>query len=104
GQRLPTIAEWEAVMAKDPDEYNKTHHQISSHPGPVRQEAPNSLGLFDMNTLVWEWVYDFNSSLVTGDARSDGSADIQLFCGSQGLGINSTSDYESYMRYALRSS
>ena len=35
----------------------------------------------DLHGLVWEWVSDFNSATVTGDARGDTGLDRQLFCG-----------------------
>ena len=46
----------------------------------------NFCGVHDLHGLVWEWVADFNTAMVTGDARGDTGLDRQLFCGSGSQG------------------
>jgi len=117
GKRLPTLDEWEFVAAAymdNPRGYdNPDYRQIIldwySKPNP---ETPASVGttyknywnVYDMHGLVWEWVSDYNSSLITGESRADSSLDRQLFCGSGAIGANDVKDYAAFMRYSFRSS
>ena len=64
----------------------------------------NDAGVWDLHGLVWEWVEDFNSSLVTGESRADAALERSLFCGSGALGASAFLDYAAFMRQALRSS
>jgi formylglycine-generating enzyme required for sulfatase activity len=57
-----------------------------------------------MHDLVREWVEDFNSALVTGESRADGSLDRSLFCGSGSIGAADFRDYAAFMRFAFRAS
>jgi formylglycine-generating enzyme required for sulfatase activity len=57
-----------------------------------------------LHGLVWEWVADFNTAMVTGDARGDTGLDRQLFCGSGSQGARDVQNYPAFMRYAFRSS
>ena len=41
--------------------------------------------------LVWEWVADFNTAMVTGDARGDSGLERSLFCGSGSQGARDVS-------------
>ena len=117
GKRLPTTAEWEyAARASSarPDGENdpqfrrqvlewyaqpsvKNLPAVASHPA-------NFFGVRDLHGLVWEWVADFNTAMVTGDARGDTGLDRKLFCGSGSEGSNDRDNYPAYMRYAFRSS
>ncbi|MFA5057787.1 MAG: SUMF1/EgtB/PvdO family nonheme iron enzyme, partial [Opitutaceae bacterium] len=63
---------------------------------------PNFYGARDLLDLVWEWVDDFNSAMVTGDSRGAGAAG--LFCGSGATGSRDPSDYAAFMRTGYRSS
>ncbi|KHD89479.1 MAG: hypothetical protein OM95_03745 [Bdellovibrio sp. ArHS] len=110
--RLPTIAEWEYVASipfrRGPalqtlilEWYGKS----SEWPLPaVMSRMANSYGVHDMHGLIWEWVEDFNSSLVTGESRADTALDKNLFCGAGAAGAADPSDYAAFMRYAFRSS
>lgn len=112
GRRLPTIQEWEYV-ALSPFKGNEDIKAIilewygkgAEWPlAGVKQKAANQAGVFDMHGLIWEWVEDFNSSLVTGESREDGALDKNLYCGAGASGAADPSDYAAFMRYAFRSS
>jgi formylglycine-generating enzyme required for sulfatase activity len=53
---------------------------------------------------VWEWVQDFNSLLMTAEARDDGSSDPALFCGGGSFASRDAADYPTFLRYAFRGS
>lgn len=117
GKRLPTLAEWErtAVASEtEPDgrELPAFHQRILDwygQPTPstlaeVKSTFRNYWGAWDMHGLVWEWVADFNTALVTGESRGDAGLDRGLFCGSGSVGAADFRDYAAFMRYAFRSS
>lgn len=107
--RLPTRAEWEwAARAGRPDEIARI---LAWYGKPVRGPLPavgttvaSPDGVWDLHGLVWEWVEDFNTALVTGESRADPGLERDLFCGSGALGAASFEDYAAFMRYAFRSS
>ena len=116
-RRLPTVQEWEFVarasetttdgtMSKDfnqriLDWYSK---EPSQSPDQIRSTFKNAYGVYDMHGLVWEWVEDFNSALVTGESRGDTGLERRLFCGAGSIGSADPTDYASFMRLAFRSS
>ena len=117
GARLPTEAEWELVARagelsvngqRDPAWADRIAQWYASpSAGPERnvgEAPPNRWGVRDMHGLVWEWVLDFNSVMVTSDSRSTRSEDVNTFCGAGALGARDVSDYATFMRTAFRSS
>jgi len=117
GKRLPTTAEWELAAAagyEQPDGRNEeaTRRDLYAwlaRPVPAVLPAVGSLrpdfhGVRGLHGLVWEWVDDFNSALVTGESRADAGLERDLFCGAGTVGARDPSDYAAFMRQALRSS
>lgn len=117
GKRLPTTAEWELAAAAgftvaegraDP-EFRRAIARWYGTPSPLVLPAVNSgptnfFGLRHLHGLVWEWTSDFNSALVTGDARGDTGIERQLFCGAGSQGASDRNNYPAFMRFGLRSS
>lgn len=117
GKRLPTRAEWELAAGasatradgeKDP-EFTRALLDWYAAPSPRRLpevggRPPNYFGIYDLHGLVWEWVADFSTEMVTGDARGDSGLDRQLFCGSAAAGSGDPANYAAFMRYGFRSS
>jgi len=116
GKRLPTVAEWEyAALASStrPDGENDAAFkrqvlQWYSTPSPAKMPTvggpANYWGVRDLHGLAWEWVLDFNTAMVTGDSRSDGGIDVQLFCGAGSQGAQDVENFPAFMRYGFRSS
>ncbi len=117
GKRLPTTSEWEIAAAASPtrpDGENDADFQRQiaawhSAPSPGRLSAvgggrANCFGVLDLHGLVWEWVSDFNTAMVTGDARGDAGLERRLFCGSGSQTAKNPTDYAAFLRFGLRSS
>lgn len=117
GKRLPTEDEWEFAALADgtrPDaskdqEFLKKLLEWYSKPsgGPLPSAAKaeaNFHGIRGLHGLVWEWVGDFNSTMVVGDSRGDNSLERKLFCGGSSLLASDVGNYAAFMRYAFRSS
>jgi sulfatase modifying factor 1 len=117
GKRLPTTAEWELAAAagytspdgKADEALKRDLYAWLARPVPaVLADAatvrPNYYGIRGLHGLVWEWVDDFNTALVTGESRADAGLDRELFCGAGSIGAKDTTDYAAFMRAALRSS
>ena len=117
GKRLPTTAQWELAAAagytrpdgRNDEAFNRDLYAWLGRPAPdvlpsVATARPNFYGVRGLSGLVWEWVEDFNSAMVTGESRADAGVDPNLFCAAGAVGAKDTSDYAAYMRSALRSS
>jgi formylglycine-generating enzyme required for sulfatase activity len=116
GKRLPTTAEWElaaAASATRPDgrtdpayRQHILHWYSERAPSvlpPVGSTFRNYWGAYDLHGLVWEWVLDYNTSLVTGESRNDSDLDLKLFCGTGSVGASNFDDYAAFIRFAFRS-
>ncbi len=116
GKRLPTTAEWELAAgagfterdgAKDADFQAEVARWYAT-PSPAVQPdvggRANVFGVRDLHGLVWEWTSDFNSGMVTGDARGDSGLERQLFCGAGSVGAKDTGNFAAFMRFGFRSS
>lgn len=117
GKRLPTTAEWELAASagytradgqNDP-QLNRDLYAWLSRPSPAVLPAaatakPNFYGVRGLHGLIWEWVEDFNTAMVTGDTRGDSGLDPNLFCGAGSIGSKDPGNYAAFMREALRSS
>jgi formylglycine-generating enzyme required for sulfatase activity len=117
GARLPTEAEWEVAAAasptqkdgrKDPvwraqilDWYGRPNGATTPKVGGT---AANVWGVRDLHGVVWEWVLDFNSMLITTDPRSAADKSITRFCGAGGISATDKDDYPTFMRLGFRSS
>ncbi|MGE0761739.1 MAG: formylglycine-generating enzyme family protein [Bdellovibrionales bacterium] len=118
GMRLPTMAEWEYLAAasetktdasQDPAFLRQilewySQPQESTTLSKVGRRPKNLYGLHDLHGLIWEWVYDFNSSLVAGEGRTESSLNRELFCGSGAMAGGNKENYAAFMRFAFRSS
>lgn len=116
-KRLPTTAEWELAAsagftqsdgASDP-EYRRAVARWYGSPTPLvlpaaKSGPANLRGLYNLHGLVWEWTSDFNSALITGDARGDTGIERSLFCGAGSQGASDRNNYPAFMRFGLRSS
>jgi formylglycine-generating enzyme required for sulfatase activity len=117
GRRLPTTAEWELAAragytgpdGRNDEQLNRDLYAWLARPvpavfGDAAAARPNFHGVRGLHGLVWEWVSDFNTAMVTGESRADTGLERNLFCGAGSAGAKDTGDYAAFMRAALRSS
>lgn len=115
--RLPTWHEWERAAAADETRSDargdpQWRQQIldwyarsGGAPLPaVGQRSANRYGLRDLHGLVWEWVEDVGSLLVSGDSREQGDPDLLKYCGSGALELEQKEHYAVLMRVAMLTS
>lgn len=117
GKKLPTGDQWEfaaranetkADATQDPvfrqrilDWYALTSRETLPAVGSTFK---NLHGIYDMHGLIWEWVLDYNTVMITGESRADSGIDRKLFCAAGAVGGADPSDYAAYMRFGFRSS
>jgi formylglycine-generating enzyme required for sulfatase activity len=114
GKRLPMEAEWEFAAnpypAGDPRsrEVAEAILRIYSRPRaalPAADDAPaDPHGVRGLHGVIWEWVEDFNASLVSTDSRQSRDRERDRFCGGASVGAGDVKDYATFMRLAFRSS
>jgi formylglycine-generating enzyme len=117
GARLPTWYEWELVGAasqsiadaRDDPAWRQTildwYARPAGQPLPdVGRTAANFYGIRDVHGLVWEWVLDLGSMMVSADNREQGDPDVKRFCGSGALTLEQKDNYAMLMRIATLSS
>ena len=117
GARLPRWHEWELAAAasataadarNDPawrqqilDWYSKSAR--ASLPAAGASPA-NYYGVRDLHGVVWEWVEDAGSMLVSDDSREQGDPNRNRFCGSGAIDLEQKENYAMLMRIAMLSS
>jgi len=116
GARLPTETEWEYVARADASRPDASRdpafvRQIlawyarpAATIGDVGRSGPNLFGVRDLHGLVWEWVEDFNASMVSADDRARDDDQASRVCGGAASGASDPADYAAFMRFAFRSS
>lgn len=114
GKRLPTLAEWEIASNAPPKNiaYSSiTNYILQWYEKPALPVLPNikstyqnTFGLYDMNGLIWEWTFDFNSFISTGDSRNTANDDRNLFCAGASINVTNREDYAAFLRYGFRGS
>lgn len=106
GKRLPTTTEWEYYSdAGSPESetillrwYEKSQEILK----PIKQGKPNKYGIYDAVGVIWEWVDDFSSAIMSGDSREGPMRD--MFCAGASLNAKNPTQYAAFIRYAFRSS
>jgi formylglycine-generating enzyme required for sulfatase activity len=117
GARLPRWDEWEFAAAAsvvkpdardDPEWRQKILDWYSSSARgalPSAGASPaNYYGVRDLHGVVWEWVEDAGSMLVSDDSREQGDPNRNRFCGSGAVSLEQKENYAIMMRVAMLSS
>jgi formylglycine-generating enzyme required for sulfatase activity len=117
GKRLPTTAEWERAAAagfttaEGVTEPGFSATVLAWYTRPSPETLPvagggraNFFGARDLHGLVWEWVDDFNTAMVTGESRGDTGLERTLFCGAGAAGARDLTNYPAFIRVGFRSS
>lgn len=117
GGRLPTWHEWELVAAADElrkdarDDARWRERLLRWYSRPsgraimdVGKTPKNVYGIYDLHGLVWEWVDDFASVMVSTDSREQGDPDLLKFCGAGAIAVSDRENYAVLMHLALLSS
>jgi sulfatase modifying factor 1 len=117
GARLPTWYEWEWVAAANATSRD-ARADASWRQGildwyarpaaatlpDVGSAMPNVYGIHDVHGLVWEWVLDAGSLMVSSDNREQGDPDLARFCGSGAVSMEQKDNYAMLMRIATLTS
>lgn len=116
-KRLPTLDEWEYIASATdltPDSINNPFYTqkilnwytnlIGKSEYTIKNMFSNYWNIFGLHSIIWEWVYDFNSIIITG-ATIEGTENEQLlFCGGATDNSINPIDYVGFMRFAFRNS
>ena len=70
----------------------------------VGASPANYFGVRDLHGVVWEWVEDAGSMLVSDDSREQGDPNRNRFCGTGALSLEQKDNYAMMMRIAMLSS
>jgi formylglycine-generating enzyme required for sulfatase activity len=117
GAHLPTWHQWEWVAAASPTQRDARKDPawrqriLDWYARPaadalpdVGTREPDIYGVRDVHGLVWEWVLDLGSMMVSADNREQGDPDLSKFCGSGALSLEQKDNYAMLMRIATLSS
>jgi formylglycine-generating enzyme required for sulfatase activity len=117
GAHLPTWHQWEWVAAASPTQRDARQDPawrqtiLDWYARPANGQLPdvgggqsNVYGVRDVHGLVWEWVLDLGSMMVSADNREQGDPDLAKFCGSGALSLEQKDNYAMLMRIATLSS
>lgn len=114
GARLPTTDEWEfAALASETRRDASRDRAFAARllelyraprpvPPPAGSGFRNAYGVGDLHGVVWEWVDDFNSLLVSEDSRATAGRDHPLFCAAGVVGATDPNNYPAFLRYGFR--
>jgi formylglycine-generating enzyme required for sulfatase activity len=114
GARLPTTDEWEYAALASETSRNASrdatfisrlldlYHTPRPVPPVVGTGFRNAYGVGDLHGVVWEWVSDFNSLLVSDDSRATAGRDHPLFCAAGVVGATDPNNYPAFLRYGFR--
>ena len=116
GGRLPGWYEWEVASAANQTLADARSSPVwrarildwYAQPGgqplpPVGSQPANFYGIQDLQGLIWEWVEDFSSLMVSGDSRTQGDPDKLAYCGAGALSAQDRENYPTLMRIAYLS-
>ncbi len=116
GGRLPQWNEWELAAAADEHVADARSDRAwrarildwyarpATDPlAPVGLQRPNLYGIQDLHGLIWEWVDDYSSLMVSSDSRNQGDPDKLEFCGAGSLSAQDRENYPVLMRVAFLS-
>ena len=114
--RLPTWYEFEYAAAADESHADARgdeawrEHILDWYSRPSTTALPdvgstpkNFYGVYDMHGLIWEWVGDYASLMISGDNRDQGDPDLLKFCGAGALSTQDRENYAILMRIAMLS-
>lgn len=117
GGRLADIREWEYVASASKTKKNSyqdekfstvllgLYENMPKIPLPnVGERFKNYYGVYDMHGLVWEWTFNFNSFISSGDSRGNTEDELKAFCAAGSINVADRSDYAGYLRFSYRGS
>jgi formylglycine-generating enzyme len=114
GARLPTTDEWEYAALASETSRNASRDAVfirrlldlyrTPRPVPpvVGSGFRNAYGVSDLHGVVWEWVLDFGSVLVSDDSRATSGRDHPLFCAAGVVDATDPNNYPAFLRYGFR--
>ena len=108
GGQLPSEQQWEFIAAQSgapvADLLAWYAHPSPGTPSPLGPAVAGDPAVRGLLGHTWEWVLDFNASLVSSDNRRNFDKDANRFCGGGSVGASDVKDYATFMRVAFRSS
>lgn len=113
-KRLPTVAEWELAGNAAPKNIkytSLTEYILGWYKKPnlpvlpnIKTTYQNVYGLYDMHGLIWEWTFNFNSFISSGDSRGNTEDELKEFCAAGAINVVDKTDYAGFLRFSYRGS